>query len=418
MIIDFTVENFLSFKDVQTLSFVAESLYDKHKEHLLDTPFTDIKLLKSVIIYGANASGKSNLLTALYHLKKLVLESINHKPNEKLGIFPFLLDKKNKDMPSGFELNFFCNKIQYSYKVILDNNKIHYEDLHYFPKKYKKNIFVRHLEKDGGYVYSLGDDIKPKKTYLDVTIKTPGNILFLSKAVQENNQFLKLIYDWFDNCLSSQSKLNYVLDKIENDQDYKEKCLDFIRSQDIAIIDVAVKKESLSEIIIKQHPELPSEMKEKISEDFKDRVEYDPMSIHKDADGNLVTFPFKLESQGTYKLFTLFEFLRSNEGLGSRFFCVDELSSDLNPLLIENFLKLFHHTTNNQMLCVTHDTNLLNFKHLRSDQIYFVDKDEKEASALYSLSDFKPRQDKRENWQARYLTGKYGAIPFIERMIP
>lgn len=417
MIIDFTVENFLSFKEVQTLSFVADNSCKEHEEHLLDAPFTDIKLLKSVIIYGANASGKSNLLVALHYLKELVLNSINHKPNEKLGILPFLLNKNNRAMPTGFELNFFHNKIRYSYRVLLDNDKIHYECLYYFPKKYKKNIFIRHLNETGSYNYSLGDDIKPKKLYEDVALKTSENILFLSKAVQENNLFLKQIYDWFENHLSPQKNMLNAFKMIDTNTNYKEQLIKYLHSQDIGIVDVAVKKMRMAERIIQDNPQFPEEIKQQILEDFKDKTGYELNTLHKDADGEPIAFELKFESEGTKKLFTLFDFLFQDEQNLPKTFYVDELSSDLHPLLVKNFFKLFHHKTNNQMLCITHDTHLLDADIFRKDQINFIEKDETEASSVYSLAEFQPRKD-RENWQARYLTGRYGAIPFVEKMIP
>lgn len=417
MIIDFTVENFLSFKEAQTLSFVADASCKEHEEHLLNTSFTDIKLLKTVMVYGANASGKSNLLTALHYLKMLVLNSIRHTPNEKLQTVPFLLNKENKVMPSSFELNFFYNQVRYGYKVILDNDRIHDEHLFYFPKKYKKNIFIRHLNEDGSYNYNLGDDIKPKKLYEDVALKTSENILFLSKAVQENNLFLKQIYDWFENQLSSQKDRGNILKMIDTHINYKRQLVNYLQTQDVAIVDIAVKTIPVAEKIIQSHPDLSEEAKQQLFENFKGDVDYDPKTFHKDEDGDLVTFDLMFESEGTKKLLSLFEFLFQDEQGLSKTFYVDELSSDLHPLLVKNFLKLFHHKTNNQILCITHDTHLLDSDVFRKDQIYFMEKDKTEASSIYSLLEFQPRKD-RENWQARYLTGRYGAIPFLEKMIP
>ncbi|UMO38056.1 AAA family ATPase [Acinetobacter baumannii] len=138
MIIDFSIENFLSFKEQQTLSFVAEPPYDIHPEHLLDTPEKDLKLLKTIVIYGANASGKSNFLSAIHFLKQLILNSAENKPDEKFDLIPFLLDKELKNSATSFDINFFCNEIRYNYSLVLDKSQVFHEHLNYYPKKYKK----------------------------------------------------------------------------------------------------------------------------------------------------------------------------------------------------------------------------------------------------------------------------------------
>lgn len=410
MIIDFTVQNYLSFRDEQTLSFVADNKNLAHTNHLLETPIKGLKLLKVAVIYGPNASGKSNFLSALHRLKELVVTSINNAPNDELNVMPFRLNKESSVSPSNFEINFLCNGIRYNYSTLLDSNKIYFEHLSYYPKKYKKNIFTRELSDSDEYVYSFGDDLKPKRIYDDIALKTSEKVLFLSKAIQDNSKFLKPIYDWFDKLLLKQSSLDDAAKQIDTDNAFKQNFLEFISKQDIDIINVDVDSSSLAEKIIKSDKNMPPEMREKVLNNFNDKIIYDIQTFHKDSDGDLVPFEFGLESHGTHKLFALSTLVLEKT---PKTFYVDELSSALHPLLVRNFLKTFHETTNSQMICVTHDTHLIAPEFLRKDQIYFVEKDQEQSSSLYSLLEFNPRND-RENWELRYLSGRYGATPFLK----
>jgi AAA15 family ATPase/GTPase len=413
MIIDFTVENFLSFRDPQTLSFVAEPPYSVHSNHLLETPFKDIKLLKTVVIYGANASGKSNFLTALHRLKELVLSSAKNAPNDDFKIMPFLLDYDKKQEPTFFDINFFCENIKYNYSIILDSEKVHSESLSFYPKKYKKNIFTRDVISSGDYIYSFGEDLKPKRIYEDISLKTAGNVLFLSKAVQENSKFLKPIYDWFDITLSEESSLEDTAKLIDSNKEYKTAFLEFLSSQDINIVDVNVDKSSVAEKIISTEKDIPPEIREQLLKNFKDKFFYEIKTYHEDNKKNLVQFDFELESRGTHKLFAISQLLLTRLNEQAKTFYVDELSSALHPLLVRNFLKTFQNNTTNQLVCVTHDTHLISQDCLRKDQIYFVEKDSDQSSSIYSLLEFTPRND-RENWELRYLSGRYGATPFLK----
>ncbi|MBO3001313.1 ATP-binding protein, partial [Acinetobacter baumannii] len=295
--------------------------------------------------------------------------------------------------------------------LVLDKSQVFHEHLNYYPKKYKKNIFSRDLNNLGEYEYSIGTDLKPKRIYEDTALKTLPNVLFLSKMVQENSQFLKPIYDWFSNTLSEQFSLEDTAKSIHSDENFKKRFLKFLENQDIDIVDINVDKGSLAEQIIKNNNFTP-EVQEKILEDLKNRYYYDIKTYHRNSDNELEPFDLELESQGTRKLFALSSLLLNNYKKFEKTFYVDELSSALHPLLVKNFLKEFNHTTFNQLICVTHDTHLINQECLRKDQIYFVEKDKSQVSSLYSLLEFNPRND-RENWELRYLSGRYGATPFF-----
>ncbi|AWT49709.1 ATP-binding protein [Psychrobacter sp. YP14] len=408
MIIDFTVENFLSFKESQTLSLVAQPPYDIHNDHILNTPDNNIKLLKVVVIYGANASGKSNFLTAIDYLKHLVTTSNKNSVSDSFTFTPFLLDKNYKTSPTFFDINFFCNNIRYNYNVCLDNEKIYSESLSSYPKKQKRNVFNRKLEGDK-YTFKAGVDLKPKKFYEDIADKTLKNVLYLSKAVNENGNELLPIYQWFAKNLSQESSINEVAEKVHEDINYRTQLIDFFTQNDINIVDLKVNKKSIAEAIVKDK-DIPPEIKDKIIEKHKDDFFYKIQTIHKDCDNDIIPFDFGLESRGTHKLFSLSSLIAKNSE--NKTFYVDELSADLHPLLVKSFVNIFQKTSSNQLICVTHDTHLINQDNLRKDQIYFVEKDPEQSTQLYSLLEFKVRND-RENWESRYLSGRYGATPSV-----
>lgn len=408
MIIDFTVENFLSFKESQTLSLVAQPPYDNHPSHILDTPDDKIKLLKAVVIYGANASGKSNLLSALNYLRHIVANSNKSSVGDNFSATPFLLDKQNKVAPTSFEINFFCENIRYNYIVSLDREKIHFESLSSYPKKQKRNVFTRELIGEK-FVYKFGSDLKPERLYDDISQKTLKNALFLSKAVNENSHELLPVYQWFLENLSEEDSIHNVAEKIHSDSEYKENLIEFLSLNDINIIDLDIDRQSFADLL-NQEKNIPTEIKEKIIEDNKNSFFYKIQTIHKDCDEDIVSFDFELESRGTHKLFSLSSLIEKTPN--TKTFYVDELSADLHPLLVKNFVNTFQNNSNNQLICVTHDTHLIDQNSLRKDQIYFVEKSPEQSSELYSLLEFKVRND-RENWESRYLSGRYGATPAV-----
>lgn len=414
MIINFTVENLLSFKEPQTLSLVAELPHNLNKDNLLDTPVKGIKLLKAVIIYGANASGKSNFITALHHLRNLVLVSLKHTPDDDLwDLFSpqFALNSESRNSPSCYEINFFCNNIRYNYSISFYKDRVCSEHLSYFPKRYEKLIFDRFIDDQDQYIFNFGADLKPARIFNDIARKTAKNVLFLSKAVQENSHFLEPIYNWFAKGFSEEPDIVDLAKMCCASSSYKENILNFIRSQDINIVDLTVNEKRIESDFF-DGKKIPEELKKKLLEDLKDKCSYEMSTYHKDNNDNLIEFPLKLESRGTLKLLGLSSVMMKDSIYESKCFYIDELGSDLHPLLVKNFVSSFQ-KTNNQLIAVTHDTHLIDSKYLRKDQIYFIEKNSEQASVLYSLSDFQPRND-RENWELRYLSGRYGATPFFK----
>ncbi|MFW2176703.1 MULTISPECIES: AAA family ATPase [unclassified Moraxella] len=409
MIIDFTLGNSLSFKDNQTLSMVASPPYDIHASHILDSPDKKLKLLKLAVIYGSNASGKSNLLSSLNYLKSLVLNSTKNKPDNTFNYIPFLFDKRSSQKPTFFEINFYCENIRYNYSISMDRHKIHHEYLSYYPKNYKRNIFMRDLSDTGEYKYTLGADLKPKRVFEDITLRTSKNVLFLSKASQENSKEILPIYNWFNSILSEELDIDEMAEFIANEDSNKENLLNFLCKQDVDIVDLNIEKlpflDKINEI-----NDIPSEIKTKLLEDYKDKFSYRIQTFHKDNEGNNIPLPFELESQGTQKLFSLASLLLNDDKEMNKVFYVDELSSALHPLLVRNFIKSFQ-KSKNQLICVTHDTHLINQDYLRKDQIYFIEKNKEQASELYSLVEFENIRNDRQNWELRYLSGSFGATP-------
>lgn len=411
MIIDFTVENFLSIKDAATLSLVASPPYNIHPSHIIDSPDENIKLLKMVVLYGANASGKSNFLIALKALRSFILTSHTNEPDEHLKLMPFILDKGTKEEPTSFDINFFADNIRYNYSLTLVKEEIYNEELYYFPKGKKTKVFTRDLLENDEYEYSFGSLLKPKRIYEDIAFKTSNNILFISKAVQDNSKPLKVVYDWFSKILTEEPGINEVAEEIRESEDKKENLIRFLSNQDLDIFDVSVDVRLVAEEL-RQDPNvnISAELRARILEDLKDKKFLKITTYHRDNDGDLVPLPLGYESEGTRKLFSLSPIFEENEV--SKVFFIDEISSDLHPLLVKNYVTSAQEQSNNQLICVTHDTHLIDPDIMRKDQIYFVEKGLNQATRIYSLLDFKARND-RENWELRYLSGRYGATPSL-----
>ncbi|MGQ2984094.1 AAA family ATPase [Flavobacterium sp.] len=398
MILEFTVGNFLSFKDKKTLSLEAGRI-----KELKDNVITvdKYKVLRSATIYGANSSGKSNFIKALDFMVTTIKRSSKLNSTDKLNIQPFLLSTETEDQPSFFEILILEDNIRYRYGFELDNDKIHSEWLYVLLEKSKNEdlYFIRTLEGIG-----VADAFKEASGLED---KTRDNALFLPLTDQFNTEIGKLI-------MKSISRI-HIMSGLEHEEgivmtnaiymfkhaDYKSDLENFIRKLDLGFNSFDIDSDS--------------------SKDFKDRLK----TIHKKYDnkGNFISnFEFKMtdhESSGTNKILDLsgYIILALKFGLA---LVIDELDAKLHPILTQEIIKLFNNPKTNpenaQLIFSTHDTNLLGANLFRRDQVWFTEKDQYEATDLYSLLEFKEdgktvRNDR--SFEADYIKGRYGAIPYL-----
>ena len=421
MLIEFSIENFRSFKEEVTLSLISSS--DKSLDNNLIKTATLKKdnLLRSEVIYGANASGKSNVVSAFNFLRKLVINSHKFQKGTEISYSPFKLDKKYTSKPSKFEIVFLKNNIRYTYGVSLTNEKIVDEYLYYYPQGRKALIF----ERKDTFNYKFTIDINEQEF---LSSKTLPNVLYLSNSTQLNYKKTSEAFDWFKDNLkiigaTDNPKLTaFTIELLNKDEELKEFILKSLIVADLGIVDISAKLDKI--LIDGASLELPSpDLKTEfvlISDDEGLKiVQMDIKTMHNvlDEKGNniKINFDFDEESEGTKRLFALVGSWIDALNNG-RILIVDELDTKLHPLLMEFLIKLFHNSTQNkndaQLIFTTHNTNLLDLDLFRRDQIWFTEKNPSYGNTdLYSLLEFSPRKDK--NVRKGYLAGRYGAIPFI-----
>lgn len=417
MLIEFSLENFRSIKDEVTLSLVASP--DKSLDNNLITADVLKKdnLLRSAVLYGANASGKSNVVLAINSLKNMVMRSHTFQKGTEISYSPFKLDKQYLSKPTKFKIVFIKNNIKYLYGVAFTNEKIIDEYLYYYPEDRKSIIFER---KDTNH-YKFTIDKKEQKFLSD---KTLDNVLYLSSSTQLNYKKTSEAFDWFKDTLvvigatDHPQLIDFTARSLNKDNKFKELILKALLEADLGIDDVSAsfEKVSIDEIPIM----IQKQLKFLLSDKAGDLEKIDIKTIHKvlneKGDEFKVEFNFDEESEGTKRLFALIGPWIDALNAG-RVLIIDELDTKLHHSLNVFLIKIFHNPTQNrsnaQLIFTTHNTNLLDLDLFRRDQFWFTEKNPNIGSTdLYSLVEFSPRKDK--NIQKGYLAGRYGAIPFIK----
>ena len=418
MLINFSVENFGSFKEEATLSLIAGNGKEMRDSHVfipkMKNKVKPIDLLRSAVIYGPNAGGKSTFFNALGSMERIVRDS--NKNNESIHhLIPFLLSNKTNKSPSVFEVMMIIDGIRYQYGFSATKERIHAEWLFAFPKGKPQKWFERdYNKKTKEYDYKLGDSLKGQK---DVWRKsTRPNALFLSTAVQLNSTQLQPIYDWFA------KKVWFIgADGIPTHFSMKhckeegsKKIITFLKAADFTIEDIEVKEEEFSPESLPK--DMPAPLANFIKEEMKGKKQLDAETRHKTEEGGLVNMPLHSESDGTQRMLALaVPFLETLEE--GRILVVDELNQNLHPILMRFLISLFSNRKvnkkNAQLIFTTHAVSLLKQNIFRRDQIWFCEREKNQASTLFPLTDFKPRKG-HEDFEAYYLGGRYGALPFIE----
>lgn len=417
MLIQFSVKNFKSFKEKITFSMEA-GVGNENEENIINLESLNDRILKTTSIYGANASGKTNLISAFTAAIMMVRKSNNRQVGEKLiEMEPFAFDEKSKLEPCEFEFIFYANSNKYVYGFIADKEKIYEEYLYQYFSAKPTRIFERtncneykFLQSDEGKLNSI------KNQNID-------NKLFLATATTWNYDKTKEPYLWFakniDTYLGGMILSDFALESYSKDEneELKNFTLKLLNEADIIIKDFNVEIEErdidnnflmLLKNLNMPTPEMPQKQK-----DIKIKMVHEV----KNEDNKLITYDLNLvnESSGTQILFSFAPILKNVFEKG-KILVIDEIERSLHPSLVEMIIKFFHNPEinkgNAQLIFNTHNTNLLTLDIFRRDQIWFAEKDsEKGATELYPLDDFSVR--KNENIQKGYLNGRYGAIPFV-----
>ena len=422
MIANFSIKNFGSIKDKQTLSFEATKSTDLEDFYITE-PIKGLRLLKLALIYGANASGKTTILRALEFLRDLVLEPAEKK-TETLKYEPFLFDSNSPNQNSTISIDFIQNSIRYYYEVEFNKKAIVNEELNYYnPNKAKIFSRVTNLESQFTEI-TFGSKIKKDKTFeKTLEANTIWNTTVLGGFLKTNIDFkeLKEVSEWFSKHLKplieSETKLEgYVTSAIDKTDIDKKSVLEILKKADFNISDILINEEEedipdgFLEFLEKQ-VKTPSDKLEEIKN--KGKVTAVSIEIEHTVDKIKYKIPFELESQGTKRYYS-FSGLLSMLINRSITFPIDELESSLHPDLFTHFLLSFLvNSKQSQILATTHNREILNNKDIfRNDAIWFTDKSKLSATELYSLSDFdsKTIRDTSNVYNA-YKIGKLGGVP-------
>lgn len=378
MVLEIALTNFFSINEKITLDLQAANIQTKEARALAENTFSvgGERLLKTVAIYGANASGKSNIIKGVKAAVDMILDSHNYNEGDNFGFKPFKFG--GNDAPSEFYIRFIVNEIEHEYSFSCTREEIITESLYYYPKGRKALIFSRDERKSGGKKekYEFTTVIRRP---MDVASNTSRKTLFLSRASQMDRDKAKEIYRWFNEQLvfSYRGNTSAVTDRFLGDN--KNAVLRVLKAADSDIVEFSYKDGELT-TFHRRNPLLP--------------------------------FDFNTEeSEGTKILFrimlTVMDVVRNNKTM-----FLDEVETSLHTRLVEYLINLFHNSRSAQLIFTTHNTHLLDMTRFRKDQIFFVNKRDDGSSDLYSLFDYKDFREKMDLEKA-YLQGRFDAVPYV-----
>jgi uncharacterized protein len=445
MLIQLTIQNFLSFRDEVTFSMVGVSSDQQHIDHLAQNAAGKGRsLLPIAAIYGANAAGKSNLIEALNFVKDLVVEGT--RSNKSIPVSPFKLSDYSQQ-PSKFEFIFTYQGTQYSYGFKLNREQIFEEWLYAIPRGKKQEVMyferITSAKKETSLEYgsTLKGRTEKRQQFLDFIAEgTRPNQLFLTEAVDRNVNVLIPVANWFSKVLTiipADADYRGLEIGILSDKSFTDFLSDFLIFAGTGIDSISTEEVELD--FDRHFPNTPKTMRddflEKLAEADESSVAMientrgkrylifkktaDKLSLiqlktqHRHEDGHLIDFTMEEESEGTQRLINLIPSLFLLREEAEKVIFLDELDRRLHPLLSRCFVQaaISCRAKSNQLIFTTHDTNLLDLDLLRRDEIWFVEKNQKGVSNLYSLAEFKIRPDLKV--EKGYLNGRFGAIPFF-----
>lgn len=406
MILEIRLSNFWSVKDEVVLDMRAANIKSQNAQLLSDNTFSFAKteVLKTATIYGANASGKSNIVKAIRFSCMMVLHSHNHNANDTFNFKKFKFGS-SESKPSSFFMRFAIEGIEYEYAFSLMQDRILSESLHYYPNGRITKIFER-KEKAGKSKkekYSFG---KVLTRPMDVAENTSEKTLFLSRASQMDRDVAKLVFNYFSQTFVL-SYLGHNALQIEALFDrYKPQLLEALQIADSDIVDIRLKKirrqgKNVSVNISTQQVSLEDVMQDALS----------IRTFHK-TDPSKSFDLLQEESEGTKKLFvimlSILDVVANNKVL-----LIDEIGESLHTDIIEYIFNIFRASKQAQLICTTHNTRFLDLRKFRKDQFYFVNKKDDASSDLYSLYDYSDFRDTMDLEKA-YLQGRFDAVPFVD----
>jgi AAA15 family ATPase/GTPase len=420
MLIEFRFKNFKSFRDEQVFSMVASSDKSLPENVISDEALRKHRLVRSAVLYGANAAGKSNFVDALDFVQDFVEGSAERKQDTEIPVQLFRLGTTDDSIPAEFEIVFVHHGVRYQYGFSVDRKRVYEEWLIAYPKGLPQKWFERSPTTDSlESEWYFGPQLAGEKKRL--TSVTRPDVLFLSVAATFNHKQLSQVYNWFSHYLrviqadrvSGHSSEQLTAEQIVKDENFKAIMQDLLRLADLGIAGLVVKEKPFTEA--SSHPGVFSQQ---FRSSLLDQKYFDVQVWHQDSTGPGAPFSLEDESAGTRKLFAIsYPWLYTlAEGFT---LVIDEIDTSLHPVLAREMVSLFHNLSlnshNAQLIFNTHDTTLLDSSLFRRDQVWFVERDNAGASHLYPLLEYSPR--KEEALAKGYLQGRYGALPFIEGLV-
>ncbi|MGM0498526.1 MAG: AAA family ATPase [Bacteroidota bacterium] len=425
MIQSLSIKNFLSFKDEVTISF--EATKDDHLEdyHVVEVA-PGVKLLKFLVVYGYNASGKSNLIQAFNFLREFLLE-VKEQKTHFVQVIPFALDNETMNKPTEFTLTFYVGHIRHVYSVRMNSREVIYEELDFYPGSQPANIFER-VTQNGISKIAFGSKLKVSKLVKEeITLKCLPNMSVFAAYNQVNTEIPKLsgVFNWilnqyFEPIEPNSNLKDFAKNLIYDDHTSKNQILNYLKRADFNVSDIVTK-----EMNNEEWEKILSEMKARgVSDEdirqYKQRMNQNMRrtefthSVIKNGKETTFTLSLPLQSEGTIRIFGLsgavYEAIRHNA-----FLAIDEVESKLHPHLIEFLIEEFLKEPGKaQMLVATHYDNLFDQEDLlRKDNFWFTEKGKDGATKVYPLSAFKGL-NRISSLQKAYKFGKFGAVPDIE----
>ncbi len=414
MLIEFSIANFRSFRERQTLSMVAAPRM--HKRENVFKPVIEEKnfpdLLKAAVIYGPNASGKSNLLKALEVLETMALRAPNH--TKPLPVSPFRFDPDLVNKPSMFEVHFIHQATRYRFDLAMTADRIHHERLCMYPKG-KETLLYDRVFVDGQEVYDFGLTMEGGEALINIWKNlTPPAVLFLVQAVNNSSEELKQLrqpYEWFLNGLRSyldgmNEMPKYVKDKVtinfpESTQDISS----LLRDIDVPVTQLKVEETPNHQAVVDDSQAVDAKNKNLKA---LTKATFTYRTALGEAD-----FSYDEQSEGTKNLigFWLPWYLKINNAIDV--LIVDELDTSLHPLIVQALVKKHIQEKNpSQLIFTTHDTHLMDAKVLRRDQFWITERDMNGATRLRCVHEFEGRDN--EDLEKRYYEGRYRGLPFVK----
>lgn len=400
MILKIEFENFFSIRDRIRIDFRAGNINTALARELIHNvmAWNGVPVLKSIGLFGPNASGKSNILKAIIFCCRMILESHLYNEGAIFNFEPFKFDGW-QDKSSKFLIDFVCDDVEYEYAFELTRERIISESLYHYPVGRRAKIFVRDAE--GKYSFGTGVMAKPS----DVVTNTSERNLFLSRASSMNREIAQKLYRYFMNqFLLGLVNVNDMM-VLDSFNAYKKVILKALEICDTDITDIEARKEQMpAPVVVPGQTELSYKLVDVLR--FK--------TYHRNQKDIMFDMDME-ESNGTRKLFQilirLLDVVKNKKSI-----MMDEFDMGLHTRLADFILDLIHASESSQLLFTSHNTNLIDVKRLRRDQIVFVNKSEQGATEVYSLYDFK---DFRENMDAEkgYIQGRFDAVPYVDSSV-